>query len=84
MLANLPFAIRSLGQDIQARQRRQRLQLMPHAIAAARRLLARARGAALVGYTSLMLLFAVAAVAMLGHASGSAKPARNASITSSD
>jgi hypothetical protein len=29
-----------------------------------------------------MLLFAVAAVAMLGHVSGSAKPTRNASITS--
>jgi hypothetical protein len=57
---------------------------MHRAIAAARRLLARARGAALVGYTSLMLLFAVAAVAMLGHASGSAKPTRNANITSSD
>jgi uncharacterized membrane protein YkvI len=57
---------------------------MSRAIAAARRLLARARGAALVGYTSLMLLFAVAAVAMLGHASESAKPMRNASITSSD
>jgi len=55
---------------------------MPRAIAVARRLLARARGAALVGYTALMLLFAVAAVAMLGHASGSAKPERNASITS--
>jgi hypothetical protein len=57
---------------------------MPRAIAAAHRLLACARGAALVGYTSLMLIFAVAAVAMLGHASGSAKPTRNASITSSD
>lgn len=57
---------------------------MRRAIAAARRLLARARGAALVGYTSLMLLFAVAAVAMLGHAGGSAKPTRNTSITASD
>jgi hypothetical protein len=57
---------------------------MQRAIATARRLFSRARGAALVGYTSLMLLFAVAAVAMLGHASGSAKPTRNAGITSSD
>jgi hypothetical protein len=57
---------------------------MQRAIAAARRLLACTRGGALVGYTSLMLLFAVAAIAMLGHASGGAKPARNANITSSD
>ena len=57
---------------------------MQRAIATARRLLVRARGAALVGYTSLMLLFAVAAVAMLGHASGSAKPTRKTNITSSD
>jgi hypothetical protein len=57
---------------------------MQRATAAARRLLARARSAALVGYTSLMLLFAVAAVAMLGHASGTAKSTRNTNITSSD
>ena len=57
---------------------------MQRAIAGARRLLACARGAALVGYTSLMLLFAVAAVAMLGYASGGAKPVRNASTTSPD
>jgi hypothetical protein len=57
---------------------------MQRAIATARRLFSRARGAALVGYTSLMLLFAVAAVAILGHASGSAKPTHNAGITSSD
>jgi hypothetical protein len=57
---------------------------MQRAIAAARRLLSCARGAALVGYTSLMLLTAVAAIAMLGHASGGAKPARNANVTSSD
>jgi hypothetical protein len=57
---------------------------MQRAIAAARRLLSSARDAALVGYTSLMLLTAVAAIAMLGHASGGAKPARNANITSSD
>jgi hypothetical protein len=57
---------------------------MQRAIAAARRLLARARGAALVGYTSLMLLLAVAAIAMMGHASGGAKPTRNAPVTSSD
>jgi hypothetical protein len=53
------------------------------AIAAARRLLSCVRGAALVGYTSLMLLTAVAAIAMLGHASGGAKPTRNANVTSS-
>jgi hypothetical protein len=57
---------------------------MHRAVAGARRLLACARGAALVGYTSLMLLFAVAAIAMLGHASGDAKPVRNASTTSAD
>ena len=57
---------------------------MQRAIAAARRLLGCARGAALVGYTSLMLLTAVAAIAMLGYASGSAKPTRNANVTSSD
>jgi hypothetical protein len=57
---------------------------MQRAIAGVRRLLACARGAALVGYTSLMLLFAVAAVAMLGYASGDAKPVRNASTTSPD
>jgi hypothetical protein len=54
------------------------------AIAAARRLLSCVRGAALVGYTSLMLLTAVAAIAMLGHANGGAKPTRNANVTSSD
>jgi hypothetical protein len=57
---------------------------MQRAIAAARRLLACARGGALVGYTSLMLLTAVAAIAMLGYASGSAKPTRNTNVTSSD
>jgi uncharacterized membrane protein len=57
---------------------------MQWAIAAARRLLGCARGAALVGYTSLMLLFAVAAIAVLGHSSNGAKPMRNANITSSD
>ncbi len=57
---------------------------MQRAIAVARRLFACARGAALVGYTSLMLLFAVAAIAMLGHASGSAKPTSSANITSPD
>jgi Flp pilus assembly pilin Flp len=57
---------------------------MQRAIAAARRLLRCARGATLVGYTSLMLLTAVAAIAMLGHASGGAKSSRNASVTASD
>jgi hypothetical protein len=57
---------------------------MQRPIAAARRLLACARGAALAGYTSLMLLFAVAAIATVGHASVGTKPTRNASITSSD
>jgi hypothetical protein len=57
---------------------------MQRAIAAARRLLCRARGGALVGYTSLMLLTAVAAIAMLGHSSGGAKPTRNANVISSD
>jgi hypothetical protein len=57
---------------------------MQRAIAAARRLLSGARGGALVGYTSLMLLTAVAAIAMLWHASGGAKPTRNTYVTSSD
>jgi hypothetical protein len=57
---------------------------MQRAIDGARRLLACARGTAMVGYTSLMLLLAVAAVAMLGHASGGAKAVRNASTTSPD
>ena len=57
---------------------------MQRATAAARRLLSCARGAALVGYTSLMLLFAVAAIAVLGHSSNGAKSTRNANITSSD
>jgi hypothetical protein len=38
------------------------------AIAISRRLLACPRGTVLVGYTSLMLLVAVAAIVMLGHA----------------
>lgn len=58
---------------------------MQHAVTVSRRLVFCQRGSALVGYTSLMLLFAVAAIAMLGHASGGAKPTRNAAdITSSD
>ena len=57
---------------------------MQRAIAAARRLLGCARGGALIGHTSLMLLTAVAAIAMLEHASGGAKPMRNAPATSSD
>jgi hypothetical protein len=35
-----------------------------------RRLLFCRRGSALIGYTSLMLLLAVAAIAVLGHAGG--------------
>jgi hypothetical protein len=57
---------------------------MQRTIAAARRLLGCARGSALMGYTSLMLLTAVAAIAMLGHPTGDAKPTRNAKVTSSD
>jgi hypothetical protein len=57
---------------------------MRRTIAGSRRLLACHRGSALVGYTSLMLLFAVAAVAILGHASGGTEPARATNIISSD
>ena len=57
---------------------------MLRATETARRLLSCARGAALVGYTSLMLLFAVAAIAVLGHSGNGAKPMRNADISSSD
>jgi hypothetical protein len=57
---------------------------MQRATAAARRLLSCARGSALVGYASLMLLFAVVAIAVLGHSSNGAKSTRNANITSSD
>jgi hypothetical protein len=57
---------------------------MQRAIAESRRFLACHRGSALVGYTSLMLLFAVAAIAILGHASGGTEPARATSVTSSD
>jgi hypothetical protein len=57
---------------------------MQRAIAESRRLLACDRGSGLVGYTSLMLLFAVAAIAILGHASGGTEPARGPKIISSD
>jgi hypothetical protein len=57
---------------------------MQRAIAESRRLLACDRGSGLVGYTSLMLLFAVAAIAILGHASGGTEPARGSKIISSD
>lgn len=57
---------------------------LPCAIAASRRLLACVRGAAMVGYTSLMLLFAVAAITVLGHAGDVPKPSRDAIITSPD
>lgn len=51
---------------------------MQRAITLPRRLLACRRGAALIGYTSLVLLLAIAAIAMLTHANGSV-PTRNAS-----
>jgi hypothetical protein len=60
------------------------MHLMQRAIAVSRRLLACIRGAALVGYTSLMLLFAVAAIAVLGHSGGGAKSTHSANITPSD
>jgi len=41
-----------------------------YAIATARRLLVCRRGSVLIGYTSLMLLFAIAAIAMLAHTGG--------------
>ena len=47
-------------------------------IALSRRLLACARGSTLVGYSSLMLLFAIAAIAVLGQVNaGGTEPQRN-------
>jgi hypothetical protein len=59
---------------------------MRRAIAASRRLLACIRGTALVGYSSLTLLFAIAAIALLGHgnAGGGLEPPRSANVISSD
>ena len=58
---------------------------MRRPIALARRLLACARGSTLVGYSSLMLLFAIAAITVLGrvHVDGS-EPPRNLNVISSD
>ncbi len=51
---------------------------MQYAIATARRLLACRRGSALIGYTSLMLLFAIAAIAMLAHTDGRSQRTKSA------
>jgi hypothetical protein len=58
--------------------------LMQRAIAVSRRLLVCPRGTALVGYTSLMLLFAVAALIVLGHADGRQALTRDAKTVSSN
>jgi hypothetical protein len=47
---------------------------MRWSLAIARRLLACPNGTALVGYTSLTLLLAVAAIALLAHADGIERP----------
>jgi hypothetical protein len=57
---------------------------MRRAIAVSRRLLVCPRGTALVGYTSLVLLFAVAAVIMLGHTDGRLAQTRDAKNVSSN
>ena len=43
-------------------------------VTALKRLLAGARGTALVGYTSLILLYAMAAITLLSHAGAGAGP----------
>jgi hypothetical protein len=57
---------------------------MRRAIAISRRLLVCPRGTALVGYTSLMLLFAVAAVIMLSHADSHVDHGRDAKTTAAN
>jgi hypothetical protein len=57
---------------------------MRRAIAVSRRLLVCPRGTALVGYTSLVLLFAVAAIIALGHADGRLAQTRDAKTVSSN
>ncbi len=57
---------------------------MRRAIAISRRLLVCPRGTALVGFTSLMLLFAVAAVIMLGHADSPMDHRLNAKTTAAN
>jgi hypothetical protein len=62
------------------RHRRQRDDLMPRIIACGRRLLADRRGTALIGYSSLMLLVAIAAIAMLTQFRGGADLAPDSRI----
>jgi hypothetical protein len=59
---------------------------MHRAIALSRRLLTCARGSTLVGYSSLMLLFAIAAITVLGRVNvgGGTEPPRNLNALSSD
>jgi hypothetical protein len=57
---------------------------MRRAIAISRRLLVCPRGTALVGFTSLMLLFAVAAVIMVGHAESPMDHGRDAKTTAAN
>ena len=57
---------------------------MRRAIAISRRLLVCPRGTVLVGYTSLMLLVAVAAIIMLGHVDSHADHAHNAKTTAAN
>jgi hypothetical protein len=64
--------------------RRRRGGLMRRAIAISRRLLVCPRGTVLVGYTSLMLLVAVAAIIMLGHVGSRADHAHDAKTTAAN
>jgi hypothetical protein len=58
---------------------------MRRTIALSRRLLACVRGSTLVGYSSLMLLFAIAAITVLGRVNaGDSEPPRNLNAISSD
>jgi hypothetical protein len=59
---------------------------MRRAIALSRRLLTCGRGSTLVGYSSLMLLFAIAAITVLGRVNvgDGMEPPRNLNALSSD
>jgi hypothetical protein len=57
---------------------------MRELVTALQRLLACPRGTALVGYTSLILLFAVAAITLLGHAGAGSDAMRGGKSISAD
>jgi hypothetical protein len=85
-LAHGPSAdeITSLSDASRHQTAQRRRGLMRRAIAISRRLLVCPRGTALVGFTSLMLLFAVAAVIMLGHADSPMDHGLNAKTTAAN